>query len=134
MLNILFTLLLGLLSITAFDKLGKKYYLSFPIIAFFIILGKLLNVDYGWYGVSSVFLLYLFRNKKFWRILAFALLSLIYYYSRISNIHYIISYIFTILPTILLLFYNGKLGKKTKYGYYIFYPLHMLILYLINYF
>ena len=29
----------------------------------------------------------------------------------------------------LLLFYNGKLGfKSTKYGFYVYYPLHLLIL------
>ena len=44
-LNILFTLLLGLLCITAFDKIEKKY-LSIPICIGLIALGKLINVDY----------------------------------------------------------------------------------------
>lgn len=135
MLNILFTLLLSLVAITIFDKLGKKYYLSLPIVGVIAFLGKLLNVDYGWYGVMAGFVLYVFRTHKVLRIFAFAILNLMYYNNRLfldlPN-KYLISYLFTTLPVILLLFYNGKLGHKTKYLYYLFYPAHMLILYGIN--
>ncbi|NLY20444.1 MAG: hypothetical protein GXZ08_04110 [Tissierellia bacterium] len=39
--------------------------------------------------------------------------------------------IFAIIP---LLLYNGKLGKKSKYFFYIFYPAHIYALYLLAYF
>lgn len=135
MLNILFTLLLGLLAITAFDKLGKKYIISIPVVAFCVLLGALLRVDYGWYGVLSVFVLYATRKQKWGRIVAFAGLNLIYYYPRLFlaySLPNLISYLCTSLPTFLLLFYNGKLGRKIQYLYYIFYPAHMLILYSIS--
>lgn len=135
MLNILFTLLLGLLAITAFDKLGKKYIISIPVVAFCVLLGVLLRVDYGWYGVLSVFVLYATRKQKWGRIVAFAGLNLIYYYPRLFlaySLPNLISYLCTSFPTFLLLFYNGKLGRKTQYLYYIFYPAHMLILYGIS--
>ena len=135
MLNILFTLLLGILAITIFDKLGKKYYISLPLVFVVFYLGKILCVDYSWYGVAAVFVLYLCRNRKVLRIVAFAILNFIYYYPRLIT-HYatesLISYLCATLPVILLLAYNGKLGRKTKYGYYIFYPLHMVILYVAN--
>lgn len=136
MLNILFTLGLGLMAITVWDKLNKKYYISIPIIIYIIFLGKFLNVDYGWYGVTCVLLFYWFRNHKFLRIFAFASLNLIYYGNRLfvnGSLPNLISYGFTTLPVIFLLFYNGKLGHKTKYLYYIFYPVHMLILYAISF-
>lgn len=136
MLNILFTLILGLLSITVFDKLGKKYYFSVPLVLIIIYLGKLFRVDYGWYGVAAVFVLYLFRNKKFLKVLGFALLNFVYYYPRLItnySVRNLISYIFATVPVVILLAYNGKLGKKTKkYVYYIFYPVHMIILFLLN--
>lgn len=136
MLNILFTLLLGLMAITIWAKFRGKYYICVPFVALFIFLGKCLNVDYSWYGVSCVILFYWFRNKGFFRILAFAMLNFIYYFNRFvphASMESIISYVFTTLPAFLLLFYNGKLGHKTKYLYYIFYPLHMLILYVIRF-
>ncbi len=129
MLNILFTLLLGLGSIAVWDKFGKK---SIPIIALLVFLGKILRVDYGWYGVLSVFVLYLFRQRKIGRVIAFLVLNTIYYYPRLSSnmsLSLVISYSCTTIPVIFLLFYNGKLGRKTKYLYYLFYPIHMIILY-----
>ena len=44
---------------------------------------------------------------------------------------------FCILSLIPIWLYNGKRGKKNKmlqYGFYAFYPVHMLALYLIYYF
>lgn len=106
------------------------------MIALLVFLGKLVRVDYGWYGVLSVFVLYVFRERKVGRVLGFMLLSAIYYYKRLF-IDYskanLISYIFSNIPVILLLFYQGKLGRKTKYLYYIFYPVHMGILYIIHF-
>ena len=31
--------------------------------------------------------------------------------------------------TIIILFYNGKQGKRIKYFFYWFYPIHMLVIY-----
>ncbi len=135
MLNILFTLLLGLIAITIEDKLEKRYYITVPAELLLIFLGKLVNVDYGWYGVACVIVFYWFRKNRFLRIGAFALLNLMYYANRlfpVSTAKNIISYVFATLPAILIWFYNGKLGHKTKYLYYVFYPVHMLILYGIS--
>jgi len=138
MLNIMFTLLLGLIAITVFDKLKNKYYISIPIVAIIIFLGKLINVDYSWYGVMTVFVLYVFREKKILRLLVFSLINLIFYYITFCknfSLNIFISYIFATLPAaIIMLLYNGKLGKKIKYLYYIFYPLHMLVLFVITLF
>ena len=124
------------MAITIFDKLGKKYVLSIPIVAIIVFLGKLVRVDYGWYGVLSVFVLYVFREQKWGRVLGFMLLNVIYYDNRLFvdySTANLISYIFSSVPVFLLLFYQGKLGRKTKYLYYIFYPVHMGILYAISF-
>ena len=115
MLNIMFTLLFGLATLTVFDMFGKRYYISIPIICTITFLGKLVNVDYSWFGILTVFIFYLFRNKKFLRIFGFAILALIFYWKRLI-INYttqnLLSYVFTISPTILLLVYNGKLDMQ----------------------
>lgn len=46
--------------------------------------------------------------------------------------HYLICALFTSLSLVFILFYNKKQGPKVKYFFYIFYPLHLFILYLIN--
>lgn len=136
MLNILFTLLFGLGAITVFDQLGKRYFLSIPMVAIFVFLGELLNVDYGGYGVACVWVLYIGRNYKFLRIVIFAILNFMYYQNRLlsGSLESFIPYIFATLPIVILMFYNGKLGRKTKYLYYVFYPAHMMVLYFINLF
>lgn len=135
MLNIMFTLLLGLMAITIYDKEPRKY-ISIPCVIMIIFLGYLLRVDYGWYGVSLVFLFYILKNKKIYLSLLYFLVTAVYFYSRgIRNIDtgIVISFISYLVPLIIVLFYNGKLGKKIKYFFYVFYPVHMLIVYLISF-
>lgn len=135
MLNIMFTLLLGLIAITVYDK-EKRKYISIPIIILLIWMGKILKVDYGWYGVTTVILLYLLKNNKSFIPFSYLLLLIFYYYSRIKSFNFgteIILYIlFSWSSTFIMMIYNGKEGKKLKYFYYIFYPLHMIIIYLIS--
>ncbi len=135
MLNIMFTLLLGLIAITVYDK-EKRKYISIPIIILLIWMGKILKVDYGWYGVTTVILLYLLKNNKSFIPFSYLLLLIVYYYSRIKSFNFgteIILYIlFSWSSTFIMMIYNGKEGKKLKYFYYIFYPLHMIIIYLIS--
>ena len=80
MLNIMFTLLLGLLAITAYDKI-KKEYISFPICLLLILLGDIINVDYGWFGVLTILILYIFRKSKTLKSLGYILLVVFYFYN-----------------------------------------------------
>lgn len=130
-LNVLFTLLLGLLAITIFDKYPGKL-LGFFGVAMCVLLGEALKVDYGYWGVLLVFCFYLFRSNKLIMSLAFLLLVIVKYCSPIisSGFHYqyIALFIGTCLSIIPILLYNGKQGPKTKYFLYIFYPAHLAIL------
>lgn len=135
LLNIIFTLLLGLISINIYEKVKNKF-VSIPLVLFTIYLGKVLNVDYNWYGVATVFLLYILRDRKLLKCLGFALLTLFYYYTRgllnsISS-YIILTFLFTISSVFIICFYNGEKGKGTNKFFYWFYPVHMLIIYLIS--
>lgn len=136
MLNIVFTLLLGLISITVFDK-EKRKYISIPIVILIILFGKILRVDYGWYGVLTIFMFYLLKKHKAFIPLAYLTILILYYYIRLNtlqfSIHVTFSILFTWMSVFIILAYNGKEGKKIKYFYYIFYPVHMLIIYLISF-
>lgn len=131
MLNIMFTLLFGLLAITAYDKI-KKEYISFPICLLIILLGNILNVDYGWFGITVILILYIFRRNKALKFIAYSLLVAFFFY--VTGIRFVNSQVLKlfgayILPIVPILLYNNEQGKKIKYFFYWFYPIHMLIVY-----
>lgn len=138
LLNIMFTLLFGIFSILVYDKIKNKY-ISLPICIFIMLIGNFLNVDYGWFGIASILIMYIFKNRKSTLCFMYILLVLIYYYLTYYSIikfidikSIIFSIIFTIIPIIFIMFYNGKKGRSMKYFFYAFYPIHMLILYFIS--
>lgn len=136
-LNILFTLLLGLMAINLYDKFEFKFV---GIAGFFIFasIGYLLPIDYGWYGVLLIILFYLFKENKVLLTINFWLLNYIYMMSNfnwdinlVETTHYI-TLIFMNIPIIFVLLYNEKLGRKFNFLlYYLIYPIHMILLYAI---
>lgn len=134
MLNIMFTLLLGLLAITSYDKI-KKEYISFPICLLLIILGNIIKVDYGWFGVSTILVLYIFRKSKTLKSLGYTLLVIFYFYmlkANFTNVNTLKMLCVYLIPIIPIVMYNGEQGKKIKYFFYWFYPIHMAIIYCIS--
>ena len=153
-LNIFFTLTLGLIAIWLYDYVHKdistqidikiinsapntflKLVVEFiPVIAICII-GELAHVDYGWWGILLVFMFYYFKNNKLAMNIAFITICIINYGIDIIqtgfNTVYIWLFTFNVLPILFINLYNGKQGKKIKYLLYIFYPAHLLILYLL---
>lgn len=134
-LNIFFTLLLGLLAITIYDKLENKP-LSLFLVICIIIIGEILNCDYGWFGITIIFLFHIFKNKKLFMNLSFITIILIKYgiaFFKTLNTYNIYFALFTCLSLIFINLYNNKKGKNMKYLLYLFYPLHLIVLYLINF-
>lgn len=133
MLNIMFTLLLGLLAIVVFDKIEKKF-ISIPLVCLIVYLGKIFEVDYGSYGVMLIFILYLFKKQKLALTVSYVGLILLHCYLKNTlNLNNVFNILFTISPIIIILLYNGKEGRKIKYFYYFFYPVHLAIFSIIGY-
>lgn len=135
MLNIMFTLLFGLSCITIYDKIKQKYF-SIPAIILIVVIGQLLNVDYGWFGILTVLVMYLLRDRKMFLPLVYGILIFSYYYSIAGNEYIletknVLSMIFIWSSTFIINKYNGKKGRSLKYFFYFFYPIHMLGLYLL---
>ena len=149
--NVMFTLLLGLLAIKVIDNLKKdispknigKSLLWLALIA---VGGTLGFVDYGFLGVLTVVMFYLCRGYRFTPVLqliGMILINIVFFEGQVfifdifGKTVEIPSQGFAVFSLIPIWLYNGKKGKSSKvlqYGFYAFYPVHMLILYLIKYF
>ena len=103
--------------------------------------GIITFVDYYNAGIFMVLTFYFFRGKKWWHYLGqfvciwyinFEMLGGFgYEINLFGSTHFITRQGFALLALIPIWLYKGKQGyhnKKIQYIYYIFYPLHLLIL------
>ncbi len=143
-LNVIFTLLFGLFSIITYDKCNK-----FAGITSCILLGviaEFLHCDYGFYGVAITLIFYIFKNNKILMSLSFSAATLLNYtYNILSYYKYGFSVlkiafnyyapfaICTLIPIIFICLYNKKKGPNSRYILYLFYPLHLLLVYALNF-
>lgn len=119
--NIFFTLFLGLMAIQLLNKSRK----TIPIVIFLILIAEVLNVDYGVKGILVILAFYFFRNKMAKMTLALILL-LFFSMNGLGSIG--------ALSMIFICLYDPfkKIKRKCKDFFYIFYPLHLFILYLVR--
>lgn len=125
-LNIGATFTLALLALYSIDKF-KKSWIKYPILIIIACIANYVPMDYGLFGVLTVISLYFLDYNK--------VIGMSSFFS-IVLIHCAISKSIFSLPALLALFpillYNGKKGPNIKYLFYVFYPLHMLILLVIK--
>jgi len=133
-LNILFTLTLGLLAITIYDKFKNKSF-GFIFVIISAILAHLFPFDYGWFGIAVIFIFYIFKQHKIYMNMLFIFTTFLMYifkFAQTQSIEYLFIILFCTLSLIPINLYNGKKGKNIKYFLYIFYPSHLILLYLIT--
>lgn len=131
--NVFFTLFLGLLLITIMNKVEKKYQkhiilnnlINGLVTIAFCIMAAILRTDYDFKGILLIAAFYLFRGNKV--LLGMAIFLVLGYIGQ--NAFWGIC---ATLSIIAIAFYNEKKGKDIKYLFYIFYPAHLFILYLIS--
>jgi len=136
--NVFFTLVLGLVVVWAVSYIEKFYEFwqekqwepilgmiltgaaGVVVVAVFGGLAEMvLHTDYGFGGIIAILGLYLFRKQ---REMAFALAVLALSVLCGST------EILALLMLYPLMKYNGTRGKNIKYVFYVFYPVHLLIL------
>ena len=141
--NVFWTLLLGLLTIWALDVFGNKLVfldkskssfrwfavtlfrcivMTSIVLASMFIAQYIINSDYGASGVATIVAMYLLKNYKLTGYgVAVVILGLL-----TTPLAWL-----SLLVLIPLKFYNGTRGKQPKYFFYLFYPVHLLVLWLI---
>lgn len=85
--------------------------------------------DYGTLGAALPFFVYLFDDKKMQMLMIAIFMALIYVP---TSLFYLGLLVFSYFSLIFIYYYNGEKGRSSKYLFYIFYPLHMLILVFIR--
>ena len=139
------------------EEIGLKRKII-PILAVLplLYLADFLSTDYASWGVGFIILLYLANpEKKLTRAIAMTV-ALLYFYGSWDWVHtvswseiegaYIMERVlntlgatfllFSLIPVLLILFYNGKQGANSqaiKWGFYAFYPVHIAVLVAIRY-
>ena len=128
-LNIGFTFTLGLLAMFVFDKF-KNIPLRFFALTLVLYSSFILPVDYGLFGVLICLSFYVFKDKKYLNLISACLLII----CKIINDGTLFNFtmIYALVP---ILLYTGKKGldnKFSKYLFYVFYPVHLLLFALIK--
>lgn len=133
--NVYFTLYIGLVVIWGMDLIWNRLFkrskaaivavitLDLVIVFLGCFVAHFLKTDYSEAGVLTIVSVYCLRNKS--KALQGGAASIVL--TLLSNISEILSVF--IIP--LLAIYNGKRGLKLKYFFYIYYPAHLFIIYLI---
>lgn len=153
--NIMFTLFLGLILLLLYDKMTKRW-VFWLIFAFSLIIA--IFFEWGFIGIIMILMLRTItkeNNRRIWPAItagiynfvlavlvlgALALLSIVPEAEKfMEEITYLTGGVRAMLPSLtffigcflaalLLRKYNGQRGKSMKYFFYIFYPLHFIIL------
>ena len=119
--NVYFTLFIGFLTVWGMEIVQEKryyFYLQIGIVLTGCVAAYALHTDYDYKGIILIVLLYYFRFHPSIRTLA-GCISLLWEPAAC-------------LAFIPLNMYNGKRGLPIKYIFYVFYPLHLLILGMIS--
>lgn len=106
-------------------KGGQKAQLfcaELSVLVLWMCVADLVETDYAGMGVLTIGVMYLCRKRKVIAMLAGCIVLTIMSVSEITAF-------FTLIPIAL---YNGSRGLKMKYFFYIFYPAHLALLYLIS--
>ena len=137
-LSIMVTLLVGFGMLWAMGK-TTKWWLKVVFIGIAMVLARVLHVSYDWRGILVIAVFALTREKPFaWAVQIVALTVLFWGMPssnlRIGDFRFPIQ-CFGLLALIPIHLYSGRKVTRNRviqWGFYLFYPLHLLALYLIR--
>ena len=125
--NIFFTLFFGLIIMKIYHSGKIHFLLKIVLTGGLTYIAKKCNFDYEIYGILTIAIFNIFRGKKILIFFSFLILNIITALKpEMFNLKEIQIYsMFSLIP---IFAYNGEKGKNMKYFFYLFYPVHFLIL------
>ena len=134
--NIFFTLTAGLFAIYAMDSRGPIGRWKVEIALAAALLAEFLRFDYGMAGVGIIVMFYLIEKER-----SGADAYTLAYFNKKQNIEIVVlsslvyilclgmNQLYALLAMIPVNMYSGERGRmKLKYFFYLFYPLHLLLI------
>ena len=128
--NIMLTFFWAILGLILYERITKgrkkgSMVLGIAVLLIFGVCSIILKLDYNMLAVGLIDIYYLLRNKApIWNNAA-----AIAYHVVMRNMGI---YWFGLLGFIPILLYNGKRGKGLKWLFYVFYPGHLLLIWIIK--
>ena len=134
-LNIFYTLSFALAAMAVLDDLGDrdKSLVKTVVLGILLAVATVLlvpNSDYGYMGLVLMLGLYVFRR---WRAAQLAVIGLWCFFEYWGSGPQLMFW-FSLISLLPVLLYNGKKGPAMKLAFYAVYPLHLLVLGVINIF
>lgn len=120
--NVFFTLFLGILMLYLTLKVPTNWQRFFVVIAM-LVFSDLLNTDYSSMGLLMIFWFYQFRENKIAKYIGIALINVL----CMGGIQK-----WAVLALVPIALHNREQGPKCKAFFYGFYPVHLIVLYVIS--
>ncbi len=137
--SVMITLLLGTMALLAMKRMTQPL-LKILVLLLFAFLADFMNTDYGGAGVLMIALFGLTRERKYgWLVQLLGMYLICRWIIPGGAVWFIGRYvfieIFAILALIPIWLYSGKKSTSSRavqWAFYLFYPVHLWILYLIS--
>ena len=120
--NVFFTLLIGIGMMVLLER-NREWPVKAVILLLAMWLAVLIRSDYNFRGILLIFVFYIFHESRWLAVTAGGFWNFLY--QGVIQKYGVLS----VRP---LALYNGERGRKMKYFFYIFYPVHLLLLYGIS--
>ena len=119
--NVFCSLFLGVLMLHLLVQMPEKWK-QMLVLAVLFGVAYFLRVDYGYVGLMMILLYYALREERFFKLIAVAAVN-VFFMGGVQS--------YAALAMIPIAFHNRKKGPGMKWLFYVFYPAHLLILYLV---
>lgn len=129
--NVLFTLLLGVITLAIIRKYKENIPCTIMITAISSLLSFILHLDGWYYGILLIITFYVFHDRN---VIKYTLVVAIMFLCGLDfSLKALIDpyFITAACSLIIVNFYNGKRGIKLKYFFYAFYPVHLIVFYML---
>ncbi len=130
--NVIFTLLLGLVTLFIIKKLNKHIFLITLTVLTSSLLSYLLRLDGWYYGILMISTFYILRDKHYFKYLIISLIMFICTLTISVSTLWDPYFLMSLVSLVVIFNYNGQRGMNLKYSFYWFYPVHLLLLKVVS--